>query len=1655
MAYSTSASAAVVAPEKCDIHGVLYEKKYLQGMDQITARMAGALKLDGSAKLWDLYLRDPATKPILDGWLETRKNSFGTKLKHAHMTLRPAIVNLAFILEIQPLICSPKQPTIGSDGINEKTLAPLTCLWFCVKLIKAKPVLFPRSKLNAKPINLDTYDVTHAYKLLSWIYRMQKGHKVPISKPKNLPVEAPVYVRDPETDNNDGASYPSRSVEELLGLTSKDSIQAMENAQTEANGFAEGDSGRAVRFRVDIIADITNGIHQGLNTISQCSTSRSPCNPNDRANLLWHLMEIDHFQDNCILHEGTHESLAEDVSSNDAAHGADVAGMMTKESTAILTVDEATDSVHQYVTQADDIALFDKENPTSTMDEPSVSVDLIPISHPIAAINRTPGLDDILDMPTTVRQDIPPCSIVTVELMNPERVQPLHDQRYTSLVSGFRPKGPRSKSKLYQYTAADPSDGSNSHRRALRGLSILAFSTKLDRFCLRISARHDLIDRVQHYAGKEDRGFGIFYANTTLDLTVPAPSDPLLQACYLAMDAPKLRYLLKILHDEGAFNTTAAKPPRFIVIANWPLVLWVTEMFLNSLSIPFVSMRPNMPAEDRKKAISYFTSTKYRCQILLTNYTCGTKGLNLDRECSRIVILEPPLNNKILFQAIGSVHRAGQKSRQKVWILFQDRTFNRWLEANNTIQSLPRSDGKLKGTRQAGFQMSEMELSQVLGRSRCKGRLSRAIRFIFGPYADRRAHLRLWNLRHEVLPAVRHRAQARIYRAILQRQTRLANRSEGGKPRFTDLLVGRRQSRRRQALSTVVGGLLVPFEKAAHAARKASQGGAAGEGPMSGYGPSASSAWGSGRGTRRKKVFEYIRAANELRQSYTASWTAQWNASRELNEEYLNNAPGAFPDVEIVRGDGEEMVIFPSYARLLGKNQMAEAQRRRRESTDTLDEYRGVSDGQEQEFSEFETFDDENAVVAVDVRGCVYAPYRGPMTRKQRLAIAIARKLTGVPAPTNTLSDLDENCQDERIPKMTEKREEEIVDTEAQTIIKQVDRENESGWKAAAEALDEDTAGRGPQRMPTTASVQSTQSAQSTQSMQMSNDELSVANAHLMERIRPFLSNPKTGIAVTVFFFNEKESQSRNVMTNESGHFSIRAALSFVPTHVRVLASEELSAMKEVKVIETTGVSLISDIDDTVKHSAVANGAKEIFRNVFVRELAELTIEGVADWYNSLAKLGVEMHYVSNAPWQIYPLLNRYFRMVGLPPGSFHLKQYSGMLQGIFEPTAERKKASLEQILQDFPERKFILVGDSGEADLEVYTEFVMTNPGRIIGVFIRDVTTPEKTKFFQKSVDHLENTPSRSRSTPELDAHIDSAASRPSLPPRPPRMASDPVRGPNVESEDLIDLSDEPPRRQSDPEQPLKARTPPTIPSKPSSLRSVTNTADLADKLPESGVPIKRKPAPPLPRRHLAAESGSSYPGEYASGRPTPGDRGDAKQSESPKASRQAPPPPPPRRSNTGSIQPPLDKPNTNLNRLTPERQPTLPSTSSTTSRSSSPSDHSTRSPAPPTTLRSPASNVSLSQTSTTSSPETYPPSRASSINSSAPPAAPLPNKREELWRRRWERASEIMADRGVVLGSWRVGKDVQDVSLWLVKEAQKESRGENSPFFTSSGRE
>ncbi|ORX61330.1 hypothetical protein DM01DRAFT_1331940 [Hesseltinella vesiculosa] len=160
-----------------------------------------------------------------------------------------------------------------------------------------------------------------------------------------------------------------------------------------------------------------------------------------------------------------------------------------------------------------------------------------------------------------------------------------------------------------------------------------------------------------------------------------------------------------------------------------------------------------------------------------------------------------------------------------------------------------------------------------------------------------------------------------------------------------------------------------------------------------------------------------------------------------------------------------------------------------------------------------------------------------------------------------------------------------------------------------------------------------------------------------------------------------------------------------------------------VNLIEPTGISVISDIDDTIKHTQIMHGARTVLANTFFNSSSP--IHGMAEAYMNWYTQGASFHYVSNSPFQLLPFLQEFLNTHHFPPGSMHLRLDGSLLSRLIEIPGRAKRDAILSIMTDFPHRQFILVGDSGEIDLEIYTKIAQEHPGRILKIFIHDVTTP------------------------------------------------------------------------------------------------------------------------------------------------------------------------------------------------------------------------------------------------------------------------------------------------------------------------------------------
>jgi phosphatidate phosphatase APP1 len=215
------------------------------------------------------------------------------------------------------------------------------------------------------------------------------------------------------------------------------------------------------------------------------------------------------------------------------------------------------------------------------------------------------------------------------------------------------------------------------------------------------------------------------------------------------------------------------------------------------------------------------------------------------------------------------------------------------------------------------------------------------------------------------------------------------------------------------------------------------------------------------------------------------------------------------------------------------------------------------------------------------------------------------------------------------------------------------------------------------------------------------------------------------------------------VVADEEGFFDVRLDLEAPPPeaaggwhavelellHPESPGAGAVRSTGHVLVPGRARFAVISDLDDTVVHSSATNVAKMAWIVVRNNAYTRLPFPGVAAFYEALRRgpedgLENPVFYVSSSPWNIYDLLEDFLDVHGLPAGPLFLKDWSPTVLGKHH---DHKLGIIRTLLATYPHLPFVLIGDSGEQDPEIYRQAVIEHPGRIEAIFIRDVTSDER----------------------------------------------------------------------------------------------------------------------------------------------------------------------------------------------------------------------------------------------------------------------------------------------------------------------------------------
>jgi phosphatidate phosphatase APP1 len=153
-------------------------------------------------------------------------------------------------------------------------------------------------------------------------------------------------------------------------------------------------------------------------------------------------------------------------------------------------------------------------------------------------------------------------------------------------------------------------------------------------------------------------------------------------------------------------------------------------------------------------------------------------------------------------------------------------------------------------------------------------------------------------------------------------------------------------------------------------------------------------------------------------------------------------------------------------------------------------------------------------------------------------------------------------------------------------------------------------------------------------------------------------------------------------------------------------------------------LGVISDIDDTVVQSHVTRKLRMMIGLALSNARTRKPFEGVAAFYRALQDgaggEGNPIFYVSKSPWNLYVPLVDFLQAQGIPPGPLLLRDFGmHLLRG----RGDHKARSIARVMDTYPELPFVLIGDSGERDPEIYAALVRRSPDRVRAIYIRSVS--------------------------------------------------------------------------------------------------------------------------------------------------------------------------------------------------------------------------------------------------------------------------------------------------------------------------------------------
>lgn len=227
---------------------------------------------------------------------------------------------------------------------------------------------------------------------------------------------------------------------------------------------------------------------------------------------------------------------------------------------------------------------------------------------------------------------------------------------------------------------------------------------------------------------------------------------------------------------------------------------------------------------------------------------------------------------------------------------------------------------------------------------------------------------------------------------------------------------------------------------------------------------------------------------------------------------------------------------------------------------------------------------------------------------------------------------------------------------------------------------------------------------------------------------RQFITAPLAQAAIEISV-GERTVRTR---TDQGGYFDLMVEdHHLVPGWhtVRVRSTANITGAARIYILDPAShIGLVSDIDDTVIITHLPAPFIAAYNAFVLTEEARDVVPGMVEWYQQVLRdhPRAPVVYLSTGAFNTVPFLQRFLAHHGYPQGMMLMTDWGTTATGWFRSGEDHKRQSLRRLAQDFPQIKWILVGDDGQHDPMLYREFAQSHPDKVALIGIRQLSPTE-----------------------------------------------------------------------------------------------------------------------------------------------------------------------------------------------------------------------------------------------------------------------------------------------------------------------------------------